>query len=52
MITQNETKRSAKGRENRAFNDYFDDYFAQIERSSYLHRFKNLTPFTNSAFSP
>jgi hypothetical protein len=52
MITQNENKRRAEGRQTRAFNDYFDDYFAQIERSSYLHRFKKVTPFVNSTCTP
>lgn len=52
MITQNENRGSAKGRGNRAFNDYFDYYFEQLERSKYMNRFKDLTPFTNSAFGP
>lgn len=52
MITQNENKGRAQGRQVRDLDTYFDEYFAQLERSSYLHRFKKVTPFVNSQCGP
>ena len=52
MIREIGNKGSVNGQVSMSTNDYFAEYFAQLERTRYLNRFKNYTPLVKSGFGP